>query len=165
MAKAFKVTVDLSEFLALTSKFKTLDGVINDAATATAIGKIAVQGIKEFTEVGTSPIRGKLRFAAYINPTRYPGNRKPRRPVNLRLSGDFMDALTYKLSKDSSGYSVNVGYFDTKNAKKEQGHREGANGQPKRPTIPVQGEDFNVTIQTAMEARYALEANKILKKF
>ncbi len=67
---------------------------------------------------------------------------KRERPVNLFLSGKFLAALTYKIS----GRRLLIGYFDESQAVKEQGHREGANGQPIRPTIPQGNEEFSATI-------------------
>lgn len=105
---------------------------------------------------GVSPIEGDGRFPAYKNPSRYPDKvrdlfpNKRRRPVNLRLSGRFWDALTYKITGDSrlqfgrrSGPSIEVGFYDRTNFLKERGHREGANGQPRRPIIPARGEAFS----------------------
>lgn len=80
--------------------------------------------------------------------SQYPN--KKRRPVNLYLSGDFLDNLgelteDRKLGKD---FNVSLG-FKGKFAKYEQGHREMANGQGFRPIIPIKegNETFVVTIQ------------------
>lgn len=86
---------------------------------------------------------------------------KKVRPVNLNLSGEMMKALSAKTRSTSRGVAAVVGYFpgegrtplpkgSTKEklnadaATKEKGHREGAGGQPSRPTIPQigAGEDF-----------------------
>lgn len=105
---------------------------------------------------GISPIDRNGRFPAYKNPTRYPDGvrdlfpNKRRRPVNLFLSGDFYKNLKFKIVGDARfkfgsqrGPEIEVGYFDRENALKEEGHREGAGGQPKRPTIPQSGEAFS----------------------
>lgn len=76
---------------------------------------------------------------------KYP-SKKPR-PVNLFLSGDFLSNLSYKLGLNGKKRVIEIGYFDALSAKKEQGHREGVNGQPSRPTIPKGGESFNETIK------------------
>jgi hypothetical protein len=78
---------------------------------------------------------------------KYPG-KKPR-PVNLFLSGAFLSALTYLTKEKSDGkISVTIGFDDPDQAIKEKGHREGANGQRKRPIIPRQStESFNQTIR------------------
>lgn len=85
---------------------------------------------------------------------KYP-EKKPR-PVNLYLTGSFLDALDFVYMgavgrsigrtivyirdiKDESGVSAKT---------KEYGHRYGANGQPKRPIMPIQdaGEKLAATI-------------------
>lgn len=67
---------------------------------------------------------------------------KRERPVNLYLSGDFLKNL--KATPLLSG--VKIGFSDSLSSKKEQGHREGVNGQPQRPIIPNRDEEFNPSI-------------------
>lgn len=83
---------------------------------------------------------------------RYPYNQQGRkwkkkpRPVNLELSGEFLKALRVWITGSGSKAAVHVGFRSgtgkTPGTKadaptKERGHREGTNGQPKRPMIPV----------------------------
>lgn len=76
----------------------------------------------------------------------FPGKRP--RPVNLFLSGAMLAALTFDIVQSTKNrVGVVVGYFDEEQAKKERGHREGVNGQPKRPTIPTGSQTFNKTIE------------------
>lgn len=79
--------------------------------------------------------------------------KKPR-PVNLKLHGDFLKALRAEVTGTAGDYGIEIGFFpgsrDRKGVEaylKEQGHREGANGQPERPIIPVGTEDFAQTVQ------------------
>lgn len=76
---------------------------------------------------------------------KYP-DKKPR-PVNLFLSGKFLSSLEFVISGSAGEIGVELGFFDESEAVKEQGHREGANGQPERPIIPVGREDFAISIQ------------------
>lgn len=78
----------------------------------------------------------------------YPG-KKPR-PVNLFLSGDFLSSLEHVVTRSAEGVGLEIGFFDSAQAVKEQGHREGANGQPERPVIPVLREEFAQTILNAV---------------
>lgn len=93
----------------------------------------------------------KLRKDISNLKTRYPYSvqdkfpNKQVRPVNLFLSGKLLEALKYKLIKGVSA-KLEIGYYDKKSILMEQGHREGANGQPERPTIPAEGEEFNAKI-------------------
>jgi len=75
---------------------------------------------------------------------------KKRRPVNLYLSGDFLDNLG-EIKKDrklGKNFNVSMG-FKGKFADYELGHREQHNGQGFRPIIPAKegDETFVVTIQ------------------
>lgn len=86
--------------------------------------------------------------------TGYPYNTKQfkaglkfARPVNLFLTGDFLRSLTFTVKKALGKGVIEIGYFESKQAIKEKGHREGANGQPKRPTLPKGDERWNETIR------------------
>lgn len=127
---------------------KLLGQKINKS-TADDIGRTVTNHIQDLTSKGISTVREfKRRMPAYKNPPRYPGKRKPKRPVNLRLTGDFMNALTFKSrSSGTDGYKTEVFYNKESEDKKESGHREGVNGQPKRPTLPQGNERFAKLIE------------------
>ena len=121
------------------------------------LDSLAITIIKEMKSMiskGISPIKGNKRFARYKNPERYPEGvrgsfpKKRKRPVNLTLSGDFLKMLKFK-SKTGRKPKIEIGFYDKLSKKKEQGHREGAGGQPKRPIIPKgKGESYAVRIVT-----------------
>lgn len=70
-------------------------------------------------------------------------------PVNLKLSGDFLDSLTYEWKRLTNKIGRTLIFFnDSYQEDKEYGHRYGANGQPKRPIMPFQnaGEKLAATI-------------------
>lgn len=128
---------------AVRSKLARLGRPLNRDEAET-IGRMVVEAMKGLISKGISPVRGgeaKTKFPAYINPKKYPGKKKPRTPVNLHLKGDFLEALKYRVVERAFGWAVELGYFDSKQAVKEKGHREGANGQPHRPTIPIATND------------------------
>lgn len=77
------------------------------------------------------------------------GSKRPR-PVNLFLTGKFLNALESHVTGTAGHFGIEIGFFDAKQAVKEQGHREGANGQPQRPIIPINREDFAQSIQNAI---------------
>lgn len=133
-----------------------LGGVLSPMTTQDAenVGKAVVTVMKSEIAAGKSPIAGKGSFPAYKHPDRYPGKRKAHSPVNLNLTGRFMGSLTYSVSNSQNGPITNIGYRDASSVKKEQGHREGANRQPKRPTIPDSGigEAFSKKIESAFLA-------------
>lgn len=97
-----------------------------------------------------SAIKSRREQNEDIKRSKYPYNQtdefpsKRIRPVNLTLSGDFLSNLTWRWDRKTG---VDIGYFDELSAKKEQGHREGVNSQPKRPTIPRRSEKLNAVVQ------------------
>lgn len=121
---------------------------------ASAVGKTVVAMMLDLILAGQSPIKGRGAFPKYKNPKKYPGDLKPHSPVNLFLSGKFLNSLKSQVYQRGKGYAVEIGYFTKLSAKKEQGHREGANGQPRRPTIPKldKRERFTDEIQNAARA-------------
>lgn len=135
----------LKEFRELTDLRKLKNRDLK--AIAEEIIHLMLENIKK----GISPITGK-RFPAYKNPKRYPGKRKPKRPVNLELTGEFLSALEFTV-RSGKNPTITIGFFDKENADKEKGHREGAGGQPKRPIIPNSSESFSkkITIEITNE--------------
>lgn len=89
---------------------------------------------------------------------------KKDRPVNLWLKGDFLRALKYRLKLFKGSYVTDIGFFDPKQEVKEQGHREGANGQPKRPIIPTSQEGFAQRIQRIFFTIYRNRVRQLLGK-
>jgi hypothetical protein len=119
------------------------------------------QRMLAFIARGISPILGNGRFPGYKHAasrdaSKYPFNvrkdypAKRPRPVNLFLSGDFLrDLIARKVP--GKKLSIEIGFKQgSLSAKKESGHREGVNGQPRRPIIPSESEEFNVTIKQIM---------------
>lgn len=87
----------------------------------------------------------KSRGYPYSVQDKYPDKRP--RPVNLFLSGDFLAALEARVTGSAGGFGLEIGFFDSDQAVKEQGHREQAGGQGFRPIIPIDREEFALTIQ------------------
>lgn len=92
---------------------------------------------------------GKQKKGYPYNTKEFKEGKKFPRPVNLFLTGAFLQALTFAFKRtENQKMIVEIGWFgDPENAIKEKGHREGANGQPKRPTLPRGNERWNQTIQ------------------
>lgn len=163
----FKITFDSKKLREIKLKFLLLQSPINQE-TARNLGKDVVDEIRDLTAKGISSVRGGVannRMPGYKNPERYPGKRKSPRPVNLRLTGEMMRALTYKIAQDIAGYKTTIYYKDDLSDKKESGHREGVNGQPKRPTLPItaKGEDFASRIMRIINNYYRARIREILK--
>lgn len=135
------------------------------------LGNDIVDEMKGMIAKGISPIKGEGRFPAYKNPkTGYPStvrsqySSKRNTPVNLYLSGDFMDNLKPVIKKAGKVFKIEIGYHDPREAKKEKGHREGANTQPKRPTIPINGENFAQRIQDVILVAAKKAISRIIKE-
>lgn len=97
--------------------------------------------------------RRQLLAAARDAERRYPftafaisKGKKPR-PVNLYLTGKFLRALTAKVQGAAGSVGISIEFRDKLSEKKESGHREGVFGQPERPIIPINTEDFAQSIQ------------------
>lgn len=127
------------------------------SAEAKAMGEDIVATMKDLISKGISPINGRGRFDGYrggyaeaIKKGYLSKHGKKQRPVNLTLSGEFLNDLEFRPYKLSRGYGVEIGYFTAKSALKERGHREGANGQAVRPTIPKPSEGFAQRVQRVM---------------
>lgn len=124
---------------------------------ANQLGYGITESIRGQTAKGINPTdEGGRRYAAYKHAGKkgkYPDSAKKKfpskrdRPVNLRLSGEFMSALNFYYQIGKEGMQIFIGYFDSKNVLKEKGHRKMAGGQPSRPTLPSEGKDFNKTIR------------------
>ena len=136
------------------------------------IAQLAREKILDLVSKGISPIEGNGRFEAYKpkNKTKrtypetvkksYPAKR--RRPVNLELSGKFLRALK---AFPKTVNIISIGFFSSYGETLEQGHREGAKGQAKRPIIPSEaGESFTKAIRTAILKEYREAILRYLKR-
>ena len=113
------------------------------------------------TLAGYSKKAGQVAGSKYpFSTEEYQKGSKKLRPVNLFLTGKFLRALEYRLNGVAGRYNLEIGFFDSKEAVKEEGHREGANGQPERPIIPINREDFAQVIQNEIWKRVEAAIDK-----
>jgi hypothetical protein len=157
--------IDLKVFEKLRKKLKDVRQPA-DKSTAVRVGKSVVKAMRDTTASGNSPIRGKGKFPPYKDPSKYPGKRKGKTPVNLRLTGAFMKSLRFTTKKVKLGIQTSIGFSSKKSRDKEDGHREGVNKQPKRPIIPSvgRGERFSEKIQRIVNRIYQERVRQITKK-
>lgn len=158
----FRVKINKKKLDALLKACEEMDINLVNKNTATDVGVGVTSKMLDLIAKGTSPIKGAGRFPGYKNPAKYPGDLKAKRPVNLLLSGDFLKALDYDVNTFKHGYNTTI-YYKGDEDKKESGHREGVHGQPKRPTIPVKGEEFVVVIQRIVSKIFKDRINQLLK--
>jgi len=135
------------------------------------LAKLVIAEMKDLLNKGISTIKGVGRLPGYKAQQaqkktkggtkvgypysvqkKYPG--KKDRPVNLYLTGHQHDSITHSKKSDRHGYFPEIGYLDEFAKLKEKGHREGAGGQPKRPTIPPHQQEFAQRILTLINRYY-----------
>lgn len=132
------------------------------------MGARVVATMKNNISKGISPIEGNGRFPGYKDVSKYPSKVQKRfpdkkaRPVNLKLTGEFLDSLGHE-SKAGKNAAIIIGYPPDQ-ALKEEGHRDGANGQLKRPTIPNANESFSVKIMNDLIDDLKEAVNKYFKQ-
>lgn len=119
-----------------------------------------VEEIKRKISIGSSPVSG--RFVAYTNPKRYPGKKKPAKPVNLYLSGVMLSWL--KAFKQST---MTLGIGIPSSAPKEVKARALANNVgtktiPARRFIPIKGETFALGILRKLNQIYTRRFKEVL---
>jgi hypothetical protein len=125
------------------------------------VGAVTVIKAKEMLKRGVSPVEGVGRLQAYKNAEKYPGLNSSKRgesatteegqalatkkqsPVNLRLTGKMLSALTFRALAEK----VLIGFFDPEQAKKAQAHQHGTGNLPQRPILPTEpGQQFAQSI-------------------
>lgn len=150
---------------------KTVDLRKAKSAELVPIARDFLKEMKAFISKGISPIKGKGRFPRYKNPSNYPNSRsirkkfplKRQRPVNLYLSGEFLKDLKINIFNGKI-LRFKVGFFNKDSIIKERGHREGANGQPKRPIIPKNTESFTPALIQNFEKDILKLFNVIIRR-
>jgi hypothetical protein len=98
---------------------------------------------------GISPVFGEGRFIGYKNPKKYPGNLKPRRPVNLKFTGRLHDTIDYKVL----GKKIKFGMISKrkKDIDKAEGLLDGANGMAgPRKFVAGEGDKYKPQIMIAI---------------
>jgi hypothetical protein len=170
MAKKTRLEFDF-DFSEIETVLKSTGKAIN-ANVARQVGKTVVTTMKRQIDSGISPITGSgisRRFEGYRNSYRdriskggFPG--KGLRPVNLKLTGDFLRNLKFRVESRDGTTTTRVGFFDAASVDKELGHRTGANNQAKRPIIPTVQEKFNAAIVDEIESIYEDAIEKYLNE-
>lgn len=140
-----EVRLDIKNFL---PKILESDAIVNE------IGKTIVETSIDAMSKGLSLVKGQGRFVGYKKPDKYPGKKKNKRPVNLKLTGDLYKSLSFERKKNEISYGLLKGktvgdadiYGPVHNA-----------DDPRRPDIPTrrfipsrQGEEFIVTIMVKL---------------
>jgi hypothetical protein len=148
------------------SKFEfQIDDFMTDAV-AEELGTAVHEEVRDLVSTGVSPVRGFGRFAPYKNTEKYPGKRKPGRPVNLELTGEMLDALRFRRKGENS---LEYGWLpgtDPDVLIRARAHQEGhSDGDfPARPVLPQDGEQFAVSVERRVKDVYSRRLQAMLKK-
>lgn len=134
-----------------------------DGPFISELNQKVITEIKRFMLAGISPVKGKRRFEKYKDKDKYPGDRKPSRPVNLKLSGDMQSELV--AAKKDSGFYLGISTLASNKIKTyAKANNLGEGNIPERRFIPVSGEVFNVSIMRQIKDIIARRVSKLLKK-
>lgn len=113
--------------------------------------------------VGLSPVKTFGRFVGYKNPDKYPGNKKPKRPVNLKLTGKLLE--NYRAFVRAGSLWIGIQPSAPSDVKEYAGHlNEGTENMAARRLVPIQGEQFGVSIVQKLKAAIAVRAQALFKK-
>lgn len=153
-----KITVQVR----LDSLKKLQSSLMNDSL-AVKVGTMLKEESRRAIANGLSPVRGVGRFAAYKNPSQYPGDRKPARPVNLQLTGDLLSHLGYRRSGNRLEFGLIGMSGDV--AKRAETHQKGTHPHvPRRQFIPEAGQEFIATIATKMRQLFRERISEIIRE-
>lgn len=169
MAVKTKVMVNLKDSEALVKE-------LFNRSFSRKLAETIITEIKDFTSKGLSPVEGQGRFDAYAlqrdnDKRKYPyphtNSGKNIRPVNLRLSGELMEALSFTEVKDG----VLIGILPQAKdeiKKRAEAHNEGTlenRNVPQRRFIPTKrDEKFVVSIERKIKALFEMQVKEIIKK-
>lgn len=156
-----------------------LRGGLTNTKVKQDVGRTAERMAKEMIAKGTSPVRGEGRFKAYAaqrlndrpKKSLYPNSVRKKfpdkkvRPVNLKLSGDYLSEFTYRLLRKG----VEIGFISPSNLtrKKFETHNLGKHKHvPQRKHLPdiQRNEQLAVSIMREIRSIVRRRISDIIKK-
>ncbi len=149
----------------VTVKFKILELIDNfvDNTTAKALGETVTDEALDNISQGLSPVRGQGRFEKYKDRTKYPGDLKEARPVNLNLTGDMLRGYGYRLTEKDT---IEVGMVRGSQFDKEkaQFHQDGTANMAQRKIVPDAGEEWSVSIMRKIRDVYGKRLADLIRQ-
>lgn len=154
----------------VTSKMK-LGAFFNkfmDVSTKKQVGDAIVDAAKQMIANGQSPVRSFGRYDRYKDPKKYPGDRKPARPVNLELTGEMLRFYGWQEDpKDEN--AILIGLLDSAPDDVKirfEAHQLGTKVLPARRLVPIEsrGETWAISIMQAVKELYGRRLSAIIKK-
>jgi hypothetical protein len=126
----------------VTEKREIGEAVIDEMKIAIAKGISPIKGAGRFPAYGGTKKQGRPKEDLYPKTVQKKFPEKRPRPVNLVLSGQFLNNLKAKVL----GSVLYIGFFEDPWMKYEEGHRKGSNNQEKRPIIPTTEEELSQSV-------------------
>lgn len=150
----------------VTTKFQILELIDKfvDNATANALGKTVAEEALDNIAEGLSPVRGYGRFERYKDRKKYPGDRKPSRPVNLYLTGSMLRGYWYRLGREKNTVEVGMVRGSSSDKEKAKAHNEGTEYMAQRKIVPGEGEEWSVTIMRAIRDVYSNRLANLIRQ-
>lgn len=151
---------------------KKLNTIMNKK-TALVVGNVIEKEMKKSISKGLSPVKGVGRFVPYAIqrgiPNGYPTGivGKNKRPINLKLTGEFLKSLTHFTKRSGSGFEAKIGFkiVNKRISALFETHNEGKHPHvPQRRFVPTKkGERFLVSIERKYIAIITKRLNDVLK--
>jgi hypothetical protein len=136
-----------------------------NAAFHKELGDAIVSEIQNDLDKGNSPVRGERRLEQYKDTKKYPGGRKPNRPVNLSLTGEMR---RYIRSEVVSGRAaVRVGLLNAPQDVQARAiaHLKGTPHMAQRKFLPwEEGDQLTVRIQRRLISIYQERLARLIAK-
>ena len=136
--------------------------ILKDAAPT--IGPRIKEMIIDHAVRGVSPVQGQGKFKKYKNTSKYPGKLKAKSPVNLILSGEMLEAISYAFD----GKRLKIfqgGDLDIQTRSKAHNYGAPEINLARRPFLPLaDGEGFNKTIWLETTRIFLTSLQKILRR-
>lgn len=148
----------------VTTRFRILEFIdkFMDGTTISAIGNTIVDTAKEMISEGQSPVRGHGRFERYKDRTKYPGDLKPARPVNLKLTGEMLSGFSFKYVGNNT---LQIGMIEGSKDRKDVAryHNSGTGKMAMRRFIPQEGEEWAISIMREIREAYGKRLETLVK--
>ena len=127
------------------------------------VGQMIEVHAKRMIASGQSPVRKEGRYTRYKNEKNYPGDLKPRRPVNLNLTGAMLYHLGYFIKNRTLFFGFGPG-TPPDVLTRAQVHQNGTDNIVARPMVPTGGRQFAVSIQKIIRDVYSAALRDILRR-
>jgi hypothetical protein len=136
---------------------------LNQKGVQLRVAEVVTTFSQRLIASGQSPIRGDGRFTKYKNEAKYPGKRKPRRPVNLNLTGEMLRYLRAWIDGNKLYFGFRATGTPEDVLVRAKAHQEGTADMAARPMVPTDGREFAVSIQKAVNDIYVSSLRAIIR--